>query len=189
LPDRRVNILGVGNPLMGDDGVGPAVVERLQARGLPGDVHLYDAGLAVSDVLGMLDPADPLIVIDAVRAGDRPGRVNRLRVNVLDLAGPPAQEMLSVHEISVAPALRMEALTGRFFADVTVFGVEPAACRWGEGLSPPVADALEGLLDQVLACARGKLSKPATPEPAAAAAGHGPSLGTRHARKAGDDRP
>ena len=60
LSERDVNILGVGNPLMGDDGVGPAAIERLGARGVPRGVHLWDAGLAVSDVLGMLDPADPL---------------------------------------------------------------------------------------------------------------------------------
>ena len=167
MPERRVNILGVGNPLMGDDGVGPAAVERLGARGVPPGVCLHDAGLAVTDVLGMLHPADPLIVIDAVRAGGRPGQVHRLRLDVPELDAPGVGNMLSLHELSVVPALRMEALAGRAFGDVTVFGVEPAACGWGEGLSPAVADALERLIDEVVAHVQAASTAPAAPAPAA----------------------
>jgi len=185
LSERRVNILGIGNPLMGDDGVGPAAIERLGARGVPEGVHLWDAGLAVSDVLGMLDPADRLIVIDAVRAGDRPGEVRRLRLDVPDLDAPAERDMLSLHELSIVPALRIEALTGRVFGDVTVFGVEPAACEWGEGLSPAVAAALEDVVDEILTRVRNEPAapEPAASKPAAAAAGHVPNLGTLRAAR------
>jgi hydrogenase maturation protease len=175
-----MNILGIGNPLMGDDGVGPAAVERLKARGVPEGVHLWDAGLAVTDVLGMLDPADPLTVIDAARAGGRPGEIHRLRLDVLDLGASDAGGMLSLHELSVVPSLQMEALAGRRFGKVTVFGIEPAACEWGEGLSAPVADALEHVVDEVLSYAS---TERAAVEPAAAAAGHVPDLGTSRAAR------
>ena len=190
LSERDVNILGVGNPLMGDDGVGPAAIERLGARGVPRGVHLWDAGLAVSDVLGMLDPADPLIVIDAVRAGGRAGDVHRIRLDVLALDAPGARHMLSLHDVSVVPSLQMEILSGRVFADVTVFGVEPGACGWGNGLSPAVADALEHVVDEILTHVRNEPAahEPAASEPAAAAAGHVPNLGTLRA-EAGDAPP
>ena len=58
--------------------------------------------------------------------------------------------MLSLHELSVVPALRLEALAGRAFSDVTVFGVEPAEVAWGDTLSPAVAGALDGLVEAVL---------------------------------------
>jgi hydrogenase maturation protease len=135
---------------MGDDGVGPAAIARLAERGVPEGVYLHDAGLAVSDVLGRLDPADPLIIIDAVRAGGEPGDVHRLRVDPAAESAVPAGEMLSLHELSAVPALRIEALTGRLFADVTVFGVEPRRVAWGEGLSPAVAAALGPLTGAVL---------------------------------------
>jgi len=178
LPEPRVNIVGVGNLLMGDDGVGPAVVARLEARGTPAGVCLYDAGLAFSDVLGMLEPADPLIVIDAVRAGGRPGEVHRLRLDVLNLDAAPVPAMVSLHELSVVPALRLEALAGRVFSDVTVLGVEPGVVDWGQGLSPIVAGAVEGLVDDVLAhaCALAPTFEPAF-EPAAEAAGDLPGPG------------
>lgn len=150
LCEVTVNIVGVGNTLMGDDGVGPVAVERLAARPLPDGVRLHDAGLAVSDVLSALDPAVPLLVIDAVRTGAQPGDVHRIRLaDSLFEAGAPAAP-ISLHEISVVPALRIEALTGRAFTDVTVFGVEPGRVAWGEGLSQPVAAAVDRLIESVL---------------------------------------
>jgi len=151
--EATVNIVGVGNTLMGDDGVGPAAVERLAAQGVPAHVRLHDAGLAVSDVLGRLDPDAPLIVIDAVRAGNPPGAVYEVDVDVSAGEGLPGTAV-SLHELSIVPVLRMEALTGRVFSNVTVFGVEPARVAWGEGLSPAVASALDRLVDAVLDHAR-----------------------------------
>ena len=150
MSESRVNIVGVGNTLMGDDGVGPAAVQAMAARDdLPAAANLYDAGLALSDVLGGLDPDEALIVVDAVRAGGAPGAAYRFAVDDLwaDGAGPGGG--LSLHEISVVPALRIEAVTDRAFSDVTVFGVEPGEVACGVELSPPVAGALETLIDAV----------------------------------------
>ena len=156
MPERRVNIVGVGNTLMGDDGVGPAAVEAMAARAdLPEAVCLHDAGLAFSDVVGSLDPDDKLIVIDAVRVGGRHGTVYQARVDDVWAEAFNAATGISLHEISVMPALRIEALTGRTFRDVTVFGVEPGLVAWGQGLSPPVAGALEKLIKTVFLYARG----------------------------------
>jgi hydrogenase maturation protease len=152
LPEDFVNIVGVGNVLMGDDGVGVAAVEALASRRADG-VRLHDAGLAVGDVLGRLDPARPLIVLDALRCGGAPGSVYAAR---LDAMAPQPGRLggLSLHELGIVPALQLEALSGRQFRDVTVFGVEPGAVAWGQGLSPPVAAALERLVEAVLAHVR-----------------------------------
>jgi len=150
LSEATVNIIGAGSTLMGDDGVGPAAAEALVRRALPRGVRVHDAGLAVSDVLGGLDPDVPLIVIDALRAGGRPGSVYQARLDDLALVEGTLGGCLSLHEISVLPALRIEALTGREFRDVTVFGVEPASADWGRQLSPAVAGAMDALVDAVL---------------------------------------
>jgi len=162
LSEPAVNIVGVGNTLMGDDGVGPAAIEAIGSRcaGVPAGVCLHDAGLAVSDVLGGLDPADALIVIDALRIGEAPGTVYQAEVDRLSLREGTLSGCLSLHEISVLPALRIEAMTGREFRDVTVFGVEPHVVEWGAGLSPPVADAVDGLVEAVLQYAETKLASP-----------------------------
>ena len=145
-----MNIIGVGNVLMGDDGVGPAAVEALARRGCPPGIALYDAGLACLDVLGGLDPTAALIVIDAVHAGGEPGSIYRAEVNSMAAPDAGVARGLSLHEISVAPALRMEALIGREFRDVTVFGVEPDTLEWGAPLSPAVAGAVDRLVEAVL---------------------------------------
>ena len=145
----RPAIVGVGNVLMGDDGVGPAVVEALRRRGVDRRAELLDAGLAFSEVLCDLDPARPLVVIDAVRGGGPPGSVYRLTLNDLDAETGSMSKAFSLHELNVLPALRMEALGGRWFDDVTIFGVEPGEVDWGEELSAPVAEAVEILAQAV----------------------------------------
>jgi hydrogenase maturation protease len=149
LSERRVNIVGVGGTLMGDDGVGPAVVGLLESRGLDGLARAWDAGLALSDVLGMLDPAEPLIIIDAVKGGGPPGSIYRFPYEDAEVA-VSSQRMLSLHELGIAEALRMEALSGRLFRDVTIFGIEPAAVGWGEGLSKEVAAAADRLAELII---------------------------------------
>jgi len=163
LSDGRVNIVGVGSILMGDDGAGPAVIAALGRRRLPPEVRLIDAGLALSDTLGTLDPGDRLIVIDgfcagpdariparrdrraASRAGGTPGSIYRARLPEAALEHNPFAGCVSLHELSVMPALALETLSGREFRDVTVYGIEPQALDWGEGLSAPVARAVEEL--------------------------------------------
>ncbi len=135
---------------MGDDGVGVAAIEALQRRGVPSNVELMDAGLAVSDVLGSLDPTDPLIVIDALRTGGEAGTIYKARLEDLSLREGSLSAAISLHELSVLPALRMEAMTGRRFTHVTVFGVEPEQVAWGEGLSPSVEQGLEKLVESIL---------------------------------------
>jgi hydrogenase maturation protease len=99
-------------------------------------------------VLGGLDPAVPLIVLDALAAGGEPGTVYSARLEGLSAGGCLAG-LGSLHELSVLPALRLEALSGRTFEDVTVFGVEPARVEWGEGLSDAAAAGVDRLVEAV----------------------------------------
>ena len=145
----RPAVIGVGNVLMRDDGVGVAVVEAMRRRGLDARAELIDAGLAFSEVLCDLEPPRPLVIVDAVRGGGRPGDICRLALG--ELAGETGSmpSAVSLHEISILPALRMEALAGREFTDVTIFGVQPEAIAWGEGLSAPVAEAVERVVKRI----------------------------------------
>ena len=147
----RPNIVGVGNTLMGDDGVGVAAVEALAHTRAARRARLIDAGLAFSEVLCDLQPTDPLIVIDAVRGPGGPGSVYRLGLEDLRADEAGLTPALSLHEVSVLPALLLEALSGRDFADVTIFGVEPERVAWGQGLSPTVAGAMDKLVRAVIA--------------------------------------
>jgi len=134
---------------MGDDGVGPAAIEHLRAEGFDQRAELWEAGLAFSEVLCDLKPDRPLVIIDAVRGGGAPGEVYRLDLADLDGRSGAMSAAISLHELSVLPALRMETLAGREFSDVTIFGVEPGRIDWVEGLSTPVAKALKNLTQAI----------------------------------------
>ena len=142
----RPAIVGVGNILMGDDGVGPAVIELLRRRDLSGHAELLEAGLAFSEILCDLDHRQPLVVIDAVRGGGLPGSIYRLGLDDLTAESGSMAAAVSLHEVSILPALQMEALAGRQFTDVTIFGVEADKIAWGEGLSVRVTKAADKLV-------------------------------------------
>jgi len=141
--------VGVGNVLMGDDGVGPAALDALRSTGADERAELIDAGLAFSEVLCDLTPQRTVIIIDAVRGGGEPGTVYKLTPDDLDPDTGAMAAAMSLHEVNVLPALRMEALAGRLFRDVTIYGVEPGKLDWGEGLSEPVTRTVEKLVETI----------------------------------------
>jgi len=175
LSERRPAIVGVGNVLMGDDGIGPAAIEALR-QGRVGDrAELIDAGLALGEVLCDLDPHQPLVIIDALRGGGGPGSLYRLGLDVLNPQGASVRRAVSLHEVGVQSALRMEALSGREFTHVTIFGVEPGKVAWGQRLSRPVAQSLKNLVRVI----RGYLDELAAPEAQGDAVAGGTSRGVQ----------
>jgi hydrogenase maturation protease len=140
---RSVLILGVGNPLAGDDGVGVKVTEALTAAGnLPDGVRLLDVGVLGIDVLAWVQPEEPVVIVDAVHGSGEPGTLYRLD---LDEIAPPDEPPLSVHDLGIAEALQAARLMGRPLRG-TLIGVEPARIQpFTTGLSPAVAAALPGL--------------------------------------------
>ena len=123
MSETRVAIIGVGNILMGDDGVGVRVIERLQQQPLPEGVELFDAGTAVQDVFAKVADCAQLIVIDAVKAGGAPSEVHCFDLDP-DLIGSNGAA-LSLHDINLVSALRLRMLTGDPIPPVRVLGVEP----------------------------------------------------------------
>lgn len=164
-PAARVLVLGCGNLLAGDDGVGPEVVRRLTEAGLPPDVKAVDGGTLGLDLLPLLDGQDLLVLVDAVDA-------TRLRPQ----ASPPAAGTvslwegaavarafavpLSVHEVAVADLLGAAMLAGRLPAEVALVGVQPHTLEPGVGLSPDVNAAVPAAMALVGEVVAGR---PATP--------------------------
>ena len=140
---RSVVILGVGNPLAGDDGVGVRAVEALAASGgLPEGIRLLDVGVLGADVLAWLAPDEPVVILDAVRGQEAPGTLYRLG---LDEIVAPREPPLSVHELGIAHALAAARLLGRPLRG-TLLGVEPGRVEaFTAGLSPAVAAALPAM--------------------------------------------
>jgi hydrogenase maturation protease len=142
---KKVLVLGIGNLLLCDEGIGVHAAQALMRSDLPEGVKVLDIGTAILDATIDLEDADFVIVIDAVKADGTPGTI--YRVPFSDMQRP--ENIASMHGFDLS---RVLALAGReTFPDVLVIGVEPAVIDWSLDLSPQVAQALPVVLDQVMA--------------------------------------
>ncbi|MFO8014151.1 MAG: hydrogenase maturation protease [Phycisphaerae bacterium] len=148
---ETILIIGVGNPLARDEGVGIRAVERLREHTLPPGVRVLDAGTDLLAVLPEMSRADRAVLLDAVRAGGEAGTLYRLTLEDLLAKATNEPEWRSAHDLSVVSAVRLAESTGTALPPTVVFGVEPGEVALGEGLTPPVEAALDTLVEKVLA--------------------------------------
>lgn len=143
-------VLGVGNPLMGDDGVGVLAVQLLLARpDLPPGVAAVDGGTAGLGLIPLIAGYRRLILVDAVLMGEPPGAVRRFEWREARVAGH--ERPLSLHQSDLADALALAEVLGSLPAEVIVFGVQPQHTDWDQPLSEAVARALPDLVDALIA--------------------------------------
>jgi hydrogenase maturation protease len=144
---RPVLVLGIGNILLRDEGVGVRVIEQMQKMHLPYYVELIDGGTAGADLLDVLADRRKVIVIDAVQANCEPGTV--LRFTADDLVRPDGVGM-SLHELGLGEALTMTGQLGCAPEDVVVFGIKPKDISCGLDLSETIASSVPKVIELVL---------------------------------------
>jgi hydrogenase maturation protease len=141
-------VLGLGNPLRGDDGIGPRVVEELARRGLPDGVTALDVGNAGLDLLNVLEGWERAVVVDAAELGREPGQFMRFTPDEARLA--QAADSFSLHDAGLSEALALADALDRPLPKIVIFGVQPADVGWREGLSSAVETALPPLINAVI---------------------------------------
>jgi hydrogenase maturation protease len=144
-------VLGLGNLLLTDDGVGLELLRRLR-EGRQDDrrVEFVDGGTQGLALLGHLEERQALLILDASALGAEPGTVHHLP----DARGRCAAPGTTAHESNAADLLATADLLGQAPPRAVLVGVEPAVMRTGIGLSEPVRQALPQALEtagQVLA--------------------------------------
>lgn len=141
-------VLGLGNILLCDEGVGVRVVERLQELyEFPQEVQVLDGGTLALDLLPYVEDADRLLVIDALEMGAAPGVIACLEGDEV-----PAflSVKLSPHQIGLADLLAAARLRDSYPGELVLWGVQPGVISVGLELSSPVAAQVEILVDKVL---------------------------------------
>ena len=133
-------VLGVGNAFRGDDAVGLAVAERLRGR-VPAGVEVVPCELEPSRLIDAWEGAASALVVDAVDSGAPPGTVQRFDAS--EAAVPARTFRSSTHALGVGDAIELARALGRLPERVVVYGVEGLEFAAGEGLTPPVAAAVE----------------------------------------------
>jgi hydrogenase maturation protease len=141
-------VLGLGNLIHSDDGVGVHAIEALRRNSrVPPDVTLLDGGTQGLGLISHLTGVRRLLVIDAIDAGEPCGTLLRFEGNALKALPGKA----SVHQLGFADLMIALQLIGEVPEEVVVLGVQPNSTEWGAELTPPVANALARLLDTVIA--------------------------------------
>ena len=146
--NRRALVLGIGNLLIGDEGVGCRAVEELARRfDLPPTVECVDGGTAGFELLPMLDGKDHVILIDALRDEREPGTV----IMVENEQVPRAfLNKTTPHQPGICDVLAAAELTDALPKHLTLYGVEPKRLDVGIGLSAEVEAGMEKVISAVV---------------------------------------
>jgi hydrogenase maturation protease len=142
-------VLGVGNLLLSDEGIGIHAVRLLEEmKALPESVEIVDGGTAGLNLLTYLEGVDRLVIIDAVQTGEPAGSMMRIAGDKV-----PAYMALKVspHEITLPDFLAAAKLRDLYPREVIIWGMQPECLDVGLDLSPPVAVCLQDLVNCVIA--------------------------------------
>lgn len=141
-------VLGIGNLVMSDDGIGVRVVQRLAERyRFPAGVTLLDGGTLGLDLLPKLEGVTRLLVLDAIETGGRPGTVVRLADDEIPIA---MATKISPHQMGLKDLLSVAMLMGFDPEEMVLWGVQPERIEMGMELSPAVAARLDTMEENVL---------------------------------------
>lgn len=141
----KTAVLGMGNILLKDDGIGVRVIRELEERGsLPGTT-LVDGGTSAMDMLGLFLTHDRVIVVDGLRGGHPAGTLYRLTPEELGSCGT---WRCSLHDLQILDVTRIAAMLGKT-PEVTIIGIEPKSIEESLDLSPELEASLAKLAELV----------------------------------------
>ncbi len=138
--------MGLGNPLFQDEGLGIHVISRLMASDLGARADLIDGGTDGLSLLGIVESARPLIVIDAISGGFSPGTIKLLPGHEIRILAPAR---LSVHQLGFQEVLALAQMRGKYPQHLMLIGVQPQSLYWGTDLTPAVSQAVPQVIELV----------------------------------------
>jgi len=155
-PAGKIVIIGVGNLLLKDEGVGVHVAQELQKKTWPLSVEVHDGGVAGIGLLDFFAGASKVLLIDAAEMNLEAGSV--VRFTPEDVAGKAGGPRFSAHDIGLLEVLELSRALAQCPAEVVILGIQPKEISWGMELSPEVQasipKAVEMVLGEVLPSAR-----------------------------------
>ena len=144
--DARIVVLGIGNELLRDEGVGVHVARALEKKSPPEgiDFEVIDGGTS-PDAFNLPGTVSKLIIVDAAKGEDEPGTVYRFAPEEIE-----PQPMTSLHQLGVLESLKLMSLSGHKPGQTVIIGVEPKEIDWGTELSPELERRIPRIVEVVL---------------------------------------
>ncbi len=146
----RTVVVGLGNEMASDDGLGVAAIRLLRERELPAHVELIEGGTVGIDLIDLIANADRAVLVDAAISGCEPGTIHRFRFE--DLPAEPIFT-LSLHGFGPVEAIRLGQMVRpeEMPAEIVLYGLEAAETQpFRIGLSEMVGKALPGLVERIV---------------------------------------
>ena len=143
---KKILILGLGNILLGDEGVGVRIAEHLASYSLPDEVEVIDGGTAGYELLSFLEGRERVIIVDALKTEDEPGAVYKMDLSILE---DDVHMHLSLHQIGLKNVVKMASLM-EINPEVTLVGVVPKEYQdYKIGLSKEVEKAIPLVIETI----------------------------------------
>ena len=148
MAQMRVLLMGVGNILLKDEGLGVRALKRLLADyRLPDEVQAIDGGTLGMDLLPYLQDATDALIIDAVDTGRSAGSLTRLEGEEIDSA---LSTKTSIHQAGLQKVLAANQMKGGAPRRLVIWGMQPSTLGWGTDLSPEVTANMSALVEAVV---------------------------------------
>jgi hydrogenase maturation protease len=141
-------VIGLGNPMRGDDGIGLRVIESLAGQALPDGVEVVDGGTQGLGIVNLMEGRQRVIMVDAANVGKAPGEFVCFTPAEARLLGD--DQYLSVHSAGLRDALLLARVLQVLPDEVVIVGVQPAHLDWDDGLSPEVEAAIPQIVGRIL---------------------------------------
>lgn len=139
---NKAVILGLGNPLFSDEGVGIHLVQSLMQEEISERAEIVDGGTDALYLLGTVEGTEHLLVVDAIDGDGAPGSLYRFEGDQIAMGW---KNRLSAHQIGFQEVLALARLQGRLPAQIVLLGVQPLSLDWGTEMTETVAGVLPRL--------------------------------------------
>ncbi|HEX9020189.1 MAG TPA: HyaD/HybD family hydrogenase maturation endopeptidase [Nitrospirota bacterium] len=144
---RPISVIGLGNILMRDEGVGVHVIRAFQERyDTPDGVEIVDGGTAGFDLLPLIEGRDKVLLVDAVNFGREPGAIDVL---VNDEIPARFSTKASLHHLGLMDILSITKLAGSAPGELCLVGIQPKALEVGLDMTPEICDKVQTLVERV----------------------------------------
>lgn len=141
-------IIGLGNVLLRDEGVGVRCVEYLGDRCLDRGIKLVDGATSGFDILEEINGFEKVVIVDAVDMGKEPGHI--VSFDAEQVLSLPCNKRFSLHEINLVDVIHVGKIIGHNFNNVRIVGIQPKEISRGDSLSVTVEKKLPVLAERVL---------------------------------------
>ena len=150
----KILVLGLGNILLKDEGIGVHIAQQLQSKLLPYNVEVIDGGTASLDVFLLTQGIDKVVVVDALRAGNKAGTIYRAQLNLEECDKLEQifsnEGKISLHQMGLIDALAAVRKMDCAPKEVVIIGVEPESVDLGLELTDRVKRKVPEIIDTVL---------------------------------------